>query len=77
MNTRVLLALRHMCVAFLMEFEGFNMLGVKRNPPYACRYQPLTKLAKEGFVPQTGLSMFNLTSPLKENSISFMFRESE
>ena len=36
-----------------------------------------TNLSEEGFVPKTGLSMFNLTSPLKENSISFMIRESE
>ena len=26
---------------------------------------------------KTGLSMFNLTSPMKGNSVSFMFRESE
>ena len=25
----------------------------------------------------TGLSMFSLTSPMKENLVSFMFRESE
>ena len=37
-----------------------------------------TNLREEGFIPQKrGLSMFNLTSPLKENSILFMFRESE
>ena len=36
-----------------------------------------TNLREEGFVPKMGLSMFNLTSPLKENSVSFMFRESE
>ena len=36
-----------------------------------------TNLREEGFIPKTGLSMFNLTSPLKENSVSFMFRESE
>ena len=36
-----------------------------------------TNLREEGFVPKTGLSMFNLMSPLKENSVSFMFRESE
>ena len=34
-------------------------------------------LREEGFVPKTGLLMFNLTSPLKENLVSFMFRESE
>ena len=35
-------------------------------------------LREEGFVPKKrGLSMFNLTSPMKENSASFMFRESE
>ena len=36
-----------------------------------------TNLRKEGFVPKMGLSMFNLTSPMKEKSVSFMFRESE
>ena len=36
-----------------------------------------TNLREEGFVPKKGLSMFNLTSPLKENSASFLFRESE
>ena len=35
-----------------------------------------TNLREEGFIPKTGLSMFNLTSPLKENSVSFMFRDS-
>ena len=34
-------------------------------------------LREEGFVPKTGLSMFDLTSPLKENSVLFMFKESE
>ena len=34
-------------------------------------------LREEGFDPKPGLSMFNLTSPLKENSVSFMFRESK
>ena len=36
-----------------------------------------TNLKEEGFVLKAGLSMFNLTSPLKEKSVSFMFRESE
>ena len=36
-----------------------------------------TNLREEGFIPKIGLSMFNLTSPLKENSVSFIFRESE
>ena len=36
-----------------------------------------SNLKEEGFVPKIGLSMFNLTSPLKENSVSFMFRESK
>ena len=27
--------------------------------------------------PKMGLSMFNLTIPMKENSVSFMFREFE
>ena len=35
------------------------------------------KLRKEGFVPKKGLSVFSLTSPMKENLVSFMFRESE
>ena len=34
-------------------------------------------LREEGFIPKMGLSMFNLMSPLKENSVSFMFREFE
>ena len=34
-------------------------------------------LRKEGFVPKEGLSMFNLMSPMKEKSVSFMFREFE
>ena len=34
-------------------------------------------LRKEGFIPKTGHSMFNLTSPLKEKLVLFMFRESE
>ena len=34
-------------------------------------------LREEGFLPKTGLLMFNLTSTMKENSVSFMFRESE
>ena len=34
-------------------------------------------LREEGFVPKMGLSMFNLMIPLKENSVSFIFRESE
>ena len=37
----------------------------------------LMKLREEGFDPKMGLSMFNLTSPLKENSVSFIFRESK
>ena len=36
-----------------------------------------TNLREEGFIPKMGLSMFNLISPLKENSVSFIFRESE
>ena len=36
-----------------------------------------TNLREEGFVPKMGLSMFNLTSPMKENLVSFMFRESK
>ena len=36
-----------------------------------------TNLREEGFVPKMGLLMFNLTSPMKENSVLFMFRESE
>ena len=36
-----------------------------------------TNLREEGFVPGTGLSMFNLMSPMKEKLVSFMFRESE
>ena len=36
-----------------------------------------TNLREEGFIPKMGLSMFNLTSPMKENSVSFMFREYE
>ena len=34
-------------------------------------------LREEGFDPKTGLSMFNLTIPLKENLVSFMFIESK
>ena len=34
-------------------------------------------LREDGFVPKMGLSMFNLMIPLKENSVSFMFRESK
>ena len=34
-------------------------------------------LREEGFIPKTGLPMFNLTIPLKENLVSFMFREFE
>ena len=36
-----------------------------------------TNLREEGFVPKTDLSMFNLTSLMKENLVSFMFREFE
>ena len=32
---------------------------------------------RRGSFPKKGLSMFNLTIPMKENSVSFMFRESE
>ena len=41
------------------------------------RFICFMNLREEGFIPKTGLSMFNLTSPMKENSVSFMFRESE
>ena len=34
-------------------------------------------LREEGFIPKTGLSMFNLKSPMKENFVSFMFKVSE
>ena len=36
-----------------------------------------TNQREEGFVLKTGLSMFNITSPTKENSVSFMFTESK
>ena len=36
-----------------------------------------TNLREEGFDPKTGLSMFNLMSLSKENSVSIMFREFE
>ena len=36
-----------------------------------------TNLREEGFIPKMGLLMFNLTSPLKENLVSFMFRDSK
>ena len=37
----------------------------------------VTNLREVGFVLKTGLSMFNLMIPMKENSVSFMFREFE
>ena len=34
-------------------------------------------LKKEGFTPKKGLSSFDIMSPMKVNSVSFMFRESK
>ena len=35
------------------------------------------KSKRRGLFPKMGLSMFNLMSPMKENVVLFMFRESE